>query len=453
MNLADIKKLYFIGIGGIGMSALARYFHAKGVEVKGYDRTETALTQQLKKEGIDISFVDESAAVDANVDAVVYTPAIPQDNKIWLGYQATNIPLLKRSEMLQAVTDALTTIAVAGSHGKTTTSTMIAYLLKEAGAGCNAFLGGISANFQTNFWSSDNPVAVVEADEYDRSFLKLNPAIAVLTSMDADHLDIYGTEEACQDAFIGFTQKIKPEGALVVKHGLKRMQEMGGSKKISYSLQQNTAQAYASNILLKDGSYIFDIIHSDWMLQGVHLNMGGMHNVENCVAAVTVAKLLDLDDNAIKAAVASFKGVKRRFEYVLKNEKIVFIDDYAHHPEELKSLLRSVKTLFSKRRLVVAFQPHLYTRTRDFAQGFADALDMADEVILLDIYPARELPIEGVQSQMIADRMGNPNVTLLSKEGLLNYAAAAPLDLLVTAGAGDIDKLVPELKTILEKKG
>lgn len=452
MKLADIHKIYFLGIGGIGMSALARYFHEKGVEVLGYDKTPTELTHQLIKEGIQITFTDSVEEMVGDVDIVVYTPAIPEDNEIFIAYKNSQIPMLKRSDILQIVTGSMFTIAVAGSHGKTTTSTMIAYLLKEAGAGCHAFLGGISANYHTNFWSASEAIAVVEADEYDRSFLKLNPDIAVLTSIDADHLDIYGTEEACQDAFIEFTQKIKPKGILVHKQGLKRWQEMGGENKVTYSLQNTAAQAYASNIKIQDGSYIFDVIYPDWVLQKVQLHIGGMHNVENCVAAITVAKLLDLDDRAIKDAVSSFKGVQRRFEYVVKNEGLVYIDDYAHHPNELKSLLNSVKTLFPKRRLVIAFQPHLYTRTRDFAQQFANALNIADEILLLDIYPARELPIDGVNSALIKSKMGNTNVTLLNKDGLLNYAKVAPLDLLVTAGAGDIGKLVPELKNILEQK-
>lgn len=452
MNIQDIHKIYFVGIGGIGMSALARFFNHRGIEVYGYDRNKSPITDELIKEGINISFRDEDSHVISEVDLVVYTPAVPSHNKILKWYTDQNYKVIKRSDLLEMVTSDLHTIAVAGTHGKTTTSTMIAYLLREAGAGCNAFLGGISVNYQTNFWSADNDIAVVEADEYDRSFLKLHPDKAVLTSIDADHLDIYGSEEECQNAFIAFTQKIKSGGTLIYKQGLKRTGEMGGTNKISYSLQNDAAQSYASNITIKDGGYIFDVINKNWIIQKVHLNIGGMHNVENCVAAITLAKTMDLDDNAIKGAVQSFKGIKRRFEYVVKNDKVVYIDDYAHHPEELKNLIKSATTLFPKKKCVIAFQPHLYTRTRDFEEGFANVLSMADEVILLDIYPAREEPIDGVSAQMIADKMGNPNVTVLTKDGLLSYVRSAPLELFITAGAGDIDKLVPELKTIIEAK-
>lgn len=452
MNIQDIKNIYFVGIGGIGMSALARFFQQRGAEVSGYDKTETQITHELKKEGISVSFEDTEQSVVKDVDIVVYTPAIPAQNRVLQWYRDAGYPVVKRSDLLQMVTRDMHTVAVAGTHGKTTTSTMIAYLLREAGTGCNAFLGGISVNYNSNFWHADNHIAVVEADEFDRSFLKLNPDVAVLTSMDPDHLDIYGSEQECQNAFIAFTQKIRQGGVLILKQGLKRTAEMGGSEKITYSLQNDAAQSYAANIVIRDGGYVFDVISQHWMLQQVHLNIGGMHNIENCVAAITAAKIFDLDDNAVKDAVRSFRGIRRRFEYVVKNDQVVYIDDYAHHPEELKNLIRSATTLFPKKKCVIAFQPHLYSRTRDFAAGFAEALDMADEVILLDIYPAREEPVEGVSAQMIAGKMGNPNVTVLTKEGLLSYAGHAPLELFITAGAGDIDKLVPEIKSILEHR-
>ena len=452
MNIDSIKKVYFVGIGGIGMSALARFFKQRGVEVNGYDKTETDLTRQLMQEEIGVTYTDAETELKKEVDVVIYTPAIPQDNVILNWYRANNYPVYKRSDALQWITESMFAITVAGTHGKTTISTMIGHILRDTGYGCNAFLGGISVNYNTNYWSSANEVAVIEADEYDRSFLKLKPDVAVLTAMDADHLDIYGTAEAVQEAYIQYTANIKPNGLLIKKHGLKQGAQLKGAHKKSYSLQNTGADAYADNIQMKNGSYIFDVKGNGIYLTDVHLNIGGMHNVENCVAAITVAKQLEIEDEAIKSAVANFKGVKRRFEYIVKNDKIVYIDDYAHHPEELAALIKSAKTLFSKRRIVIAFQPHLYTRTRDFATEFAHVLDMADEIILLDIYPARELPIEGVDAAMIKNKMGNPNVTILTKEGLLSYVTNAPLDLFITAGAGDIDKLVAPIGKILSEK-
>jgi UDP-N-acetylmuramate--alanine ligase len=452
MNIDSIKKVYFVGIGGIGMSALARFFKQRGVEVNGYDKTETDLTRQLVQEEIGVTYTDSETELKKEVDVVIYTPAIPQDNVILNWYRANNYPVYKRSDALQWITESMFAITVAGTHGKTTISTMIGHILRDSGYGCNAFLGGISVNYNTNYWSSDNAVAVIEADEYDRSFLKLKPDVAVLTAMDADHLDIYGTPEAVQEAYIQYTANIKPNGTLIKKHGLKQGAHLKGAHKKSYSLQNTGAVAYADNIQMKNGSYIFDVKGNGIFMTDVHLNIGGMHNVENCIAAIAVAKQLEIEDEAIKSAVANFKGVKRRFEYIVKNDKIVYIDDYAHHPEELAALIKSAKTLFSKRRIVIAFQPHLFTRTRDFATEFAHALDMADEIILLDIYPARELPIEGVDAAMIKSKMGNPNVTILSKEGLMSYVTNAPLDLFITAGAGDIDKLVAPIGKILSEK-
>jgi UDP-N-acetylmuramate--alanine ligase len=353
---------------------------------------------------------------------------------------------------LQWITESFFSVTVAGTHGKTTVSTMTAYLLREAGNGCNAFLGGISVNYQSNYWSSDNNVAVIEADEYDRSFLKLFPDIAILTAMDADHLDIYGTVEEMEKAFIQYTANIKKGGTLIVKHGLHRASELQASNTISYSLQNDAADVYAANIVQKNGEYIFDVIAREWMISDVHLPIGGMHNIENAIAAIIATQILSIDKEKVKTALAHFKGVRRRFEYIIKTDKTIFIDDYAHHPEELESLIKSAKRLFSNKKCVVAFQPHLFSRTRDFAQGFADSLSLADEIILLEIYPARELPMDGVTSKMIEEKMTNKAVTILSKEGLLEYAKRAPIELLITAGAGDIDKLVQPLKEIIETK-
>ncbi|WP_276133653.1 UDP-N-acetylmuramate--L-alanine ligase [Polluticoccus soli] len=452
MNVQELKRVYFVGIGGIGMSALARFFNERGAVVKGYDRTETELTKKLAEEGMEIHYTDDVALLDKEAELVVYTPAIPKEHTEFNWYKDNGYPVYKRSDVLQWISEKMFAVTVGGTHGKTTISTMTAYLLRETGYGCNAFLGGVSVNYGKNYWSSDNQTAVIEADEYDRSFLKLRPDIAVLTAMDADHLDIYGTVEELEKAFIQYTQNIKSGGTLLVKHGLEKAHALKAPNTITYSLQNDAAGVYAANIVQKEGGYIYDVIGSDWKIEGVRLPIGGMHNVENSVAAIAVTQLLEIDGEKVKAALAGFKGIKRRFEYIVKTEKMVYIDDYAHHPEELAALIASAKRLFPGRKCVVAFQPHLFSRTRDLADGFAHSLDMADEVILLDIYPARELPMEGVTSQMIAGRMGNPSHTILSKEGLLKYVEAAPLSLFITAGAGDIDKLVDPIKQILESK-
>lgn len=452
MNITNIKNIYFIGIGGIGMSALARFFKERGAQVSGYDRTETELTLKLAEEGMDIHYTDDTALLDQKAELVVYTPAVPAEHKELTWYREHNYPVFKRSDVLQWITESMFAITVAGTHGKTTISTMIAYLLKETGYGCNAFLGGIAANYNTNYWGNARNVAVIEADEYDRSFLKLWPDIAVLTAMDADHLDIYGDVQALEEAFVQYTKNIKPDGTLWSKHGLKHGDLLQAAHKNTYSLQNDAAKAYATNIQIGDGGYTFDVQGPGWLLTGIRLNIGGMHNVENCVVAIAVARQLEIEDDLIRKAVAGFMGVKRRFEYIVRNDKNVYIDDYAHHPEELAALIKSAKTLFPGKRCVVAFQPHLFSRTRDFAEGFAHSLDMADEVLLLDIYPAREKPMPGVSIDTIASLMGNPNHTVLTKDGLVQYAATARPELLITAGAGDIDKLVTPIKEALLKK-
>ncbi len=452
MNVRDINRVYFIGIGGIGMSALARFFHENGAVVTGYDRTETDLTRQLMSEGINIHFTDDAGLADQQAQLVVYTPAIPKDHTELNWFIDNHFPVFKRSDVLQSITQSMFAVTVAGTHGKTTISTMTAYLLRETGYGCNAFLGGISVNYGKNYWSSDKDTAVIEADEYDRSFLKLSPDIAILTAIDPDHLDIYGTAEEMEAAFIQYTRNIKLGGTLLVKHGLHRQDELKGPITLTYSLQNDAADIYGANIVVKDGGYIFDVQGEDWKIENVQLHLGGMHNVENAIAAIAVTELLGIDSEKVKGALAAFKGIRRRFEYVIKNDKTVFIDDYAHHPEELAALIKSAKQLFKGRRCVVCFQPHLFSRTRDLAEGFAASLDMADEVILLDIYPARELPMEGVTSRIIAEKMTNPAHTILSKEGLLEYVKSAKLDLFITAGAGDIDKLVLPIKEILQSK-
>ncbi|HQZ74500.1 MAG TPA: UDP-N-acetylmuramate--L-alanine ligase [Chitinophagaceae bacterium] len=457
-GIEKMNEVYFIGIGGIGMSAIARFFHAGGVKVSGYDKTPTVLTKELEASGIKVHYEENVELVPKNVDLVVYTPAIPAEHKELVYYQTNGYKVVKRSDVLQIISESSFNICIAGTHGKTTITTMVAHLLRDSGFGCNAFLGGIAVNYGTNFWSSERNVCVIEADEYDRSFLKLSPDVAIITAMDADHLDIYGTAEAMEEAFIDFSKRVKLEGLLVRQFGLKRGKELNADRHLTYSLQNESADVYAANIRMMNGSYEFDVMMKDNKLENVRLNMGGMHNVENAVAAITVASSLGIENDKIKAAIENFRGVKRRFEYVIRNERLVFIDDYAHHPEELRALINGAKTLFKQKKCTVIFQPHLYSRTRDLAEGFAQVLDLADEVILLPVYPARELPIEGVSSEMVLDKMENEHKRVLKKEELISWIQqdyARTLnkefgEVLITAGAGDIDMLVEPMKNELK---
>jgi len=454
---AGIHSVYFIGIGGIGMSAVARFFHSKGVQVEGYDKTPTTLTRELEASGMKIHYEDNVALIPEKPDLVVYTPAIPKDHRELQHYLQAGVKVVKRSDVLQLISESSFNICIAGTHGKTTITTMVAHLLRDTGYGCNAFLGGISANYGTNFWSDPRNVCVIEADEYDRSFLKLSPDIAIVTAMDADHLDIYGTAEQVEQAFIDFSGRVKPGGLLVKQFGLKRGKELKADRMWTYSLQNDSADVYAANIRMMDGGYEFDVLMKDTVLDNVRLNMGGMHNLENVTAAIAVASSLGIDNEKIRSAVASFKGVKRRFEYIVKKKDLVYIDDYAHHPEELRPLINGAKTLFRQKKCTIIFQPHLFSRTRDFADGFAEVLDMADSVILLPIYPAREQPMEGVTSELILDKMKNKNARILSKEEALTWVnndfeenrEKEFGEVLITAGAGDIDTLVAEIKKVI----
>ena len=449
----EVSPVYFIGIGGIGMSALARYFHSKGAKVSGYDKTPSSLTKELEQEGMKIHFEENVDLIPKDAELVVYTPAVPKEHQELQYYQQHGYKVVKRSDVLQIATESSFNICIAGTHGKTTITTMVAHLLRHTGYGCNAFLGGISVNYGTNFWSSERNVSVVEADEYDRSFLKLSPDVAIITAMDPDHLDIYGTAEEMEKAFIGFSGKIKEGGLMISRYGLKRTKELKGSRQLTYSAQNSNADVHADNIKMRDGSYEFDVVIEKKKIENVRLNIGGMHNLENAVAAITVASSLNIEEEKIRAAVEDFKGVKRRFEYIIKTKETIFIDDYAHHPEELRALISGTKSLFSDKRCTVIFQPHLYTRTRDLADGFAEVLDMADEVILLPIYPAREIPIAGVSSEMILEKMKNKNKRVLDKGELKEWIQKdfkKEGKVLITAGAGDIDLLVEPLRQILK---
>jgi UDP-N-acetylmuramate--alanine ligase len=454
MEFNAIRKVYFIGIGGIGMSALARYFKFHGKEVSGYDKTPTPLTNQLEKEEIAIHYEEDLNRIPMDADLVVYTPAIPAGHKELAYYQQHGQTLMKRSEVLGLITRSSFNICVAGTHGKTTITTMIAHILRHTGYGCNAFLGGIAVNYNSNYWSDPRNVCVVEADEYDRSFLRLRPDIAVITAMDADHLDIYGTEAEVQKAFIDFSGCLKPGGLLLSKKGLERESELKGDRHLTYGLEP-AADFFASEIRIDQGDYLFRMQSRDWSIDKVVLPMGGRHNVENAVAAIAVAHQLGIPGDRIVEAVAAFRGVKRRFEYIVKHPNRVYIDDYAHHPEELKALISGAKELYPAMKCTIIFQPHLFTRTRDFVDGFAASLDLADEVILLPIYPARELPIEGVTSELIAGKMKKAKLTLADKKEALAIIKDRAGDrdqaqLLITAGAGDIDLLIEPIRQMLE---
>jgi UDP-N-acetylmuramate--alanine ligase len=448
-KLDTIKNIYFIGIGGIGMSALARYFVSKGCKVSGYDKTKTILTDALSELGIQIHYEDNIDLIDKNASVVVYTPAIPESHSELAYFRTNGYEVVKRSDVLGWITEGTVNICVAGTHGKTTVSTMIAHLLRDSGYGCTAFLGGIAANYNTNFWSSDNNVVVVEADEYDRSFLKLHPSVAVITSMDADHLDIYKTAAAFEDAFVSFSEKVKAGGLLLAKKGLAREASFDASKLVTYSLNGSGASIYAKDISVVNGAYCFTAVGPSWQIEDLLLNMGGLHNIENALVAISVAVHLGIEPQKIKVALANFAGVKRRFEYLVKTSEQVLIDDYAHHPAELAALISGVRSLYSNQKLTLVFQPHLFSRTQDLCDGFAKSLSAADEVVLLPIYPARELSIPGVTSEMIARKMTNKNVVLLEKEAVSDWVKKQQPKLLVMAGAGDIDVLIRNIKNDL----
>jgi len=458
-GIDNLKEVYFIGIGGIGMSAIARFFQSGGVKVSGYDKTPTPLTRELEASGIAVHYEENTALIPKAPDLIVYTPAVPAAHAELVYFRENGFSVVKRSDVLQLISKSSFNICIAGTHGKTTITTMTAHLLRDSGFGCNAFLGGIAVNYGSNFWSSEKNVCVIEADEYDRSFLKLSPDVAVITAMDADHLDIYGTAEAMEEAFIGFSKAVKPGGLLIRQFGLKRGKELQASQHFTYSLQNEAAGIYATTSRMMNGRYEFDVGLQEEMIENVKLNMGGMHNVENAVAAIAIASSLGIDKEKIKTAVENFRGVKRRFEYILKNERIVFIDDYAHHPEELRALINGAKTLFRQKKCTILFQPHLFSRTRDLAEVLGNVLDRVVKGVLFPIYPARELPVEGVNSEMVLERMQIGNKAVMDKEALMDWIKQHYLPgvnkefgaVLITAGAGDIDTLIEPIKNLLKE--
>jgi UDP-N-acetylmuramate--alanine ligase len=449
MELRNIQRVYLVGIGGIGMSGLARYFCHLGCIVCGYDKTPTDLTDELRHEGIQIVFEDNCELIPKSFrdlddsTLVIYTPAIPNDSGILGFFQRKGFVLWKRSQVLGLISKGKFTIGVAGTHGKTTTSCMVAHILKDSGKDCSAFLGGIASNYQTNVLFGNNDIVVVEADEYDRSFLTLHPDIAIVTSMDADHLDIYGDHSSLTESFRLYASQLKPGGQLIHRKGLPL------DNGFTYSINEE-ADAAAKNIRVEAGDFYFDFVSGPLFITNIKLGIAGLHNIENAVAAIKVALLVGVTPEAIKSALESFRGVKRRFEYIVKTPTHIYIDDYAHHPEELRAAITSIKRLYPNKKLTTIFQPHLYTRTRDFVDGFAEVLDMSDELLLLDIYPARELPIEGVTSAMILDRMHLANKQIIGKQEAIDKVRAEQPELLLTVGAGDIDNLVQPLKGILE---
>lgn len=457
--MAEFKNIYFVGIGGIGMSALARHFKAIGYNVAGYDKTRTRLTDEIESEGIAISFDDDVATIadiyrDKEQTKVVFTPAIPHDNKIMSFFREGGFDVMKRAAMLGELTSRFDAICIAGTHGKTTTSTLTAHIMRNSSLGCSAFLGGISTNYDTNYWSNtESGFVVTEADEYDRSFLQLHPFLAVITAMDADHLDIYGTKDEVIKAFRLFANQTTCGGSLVCKKGLPISQDDVDEdvELFTYSLDDSDADFYALDIRLSNGRYKFSIATPFGIVRNVMLGLPGRHNVENAVAAAALSMLAGAEEDEVREAMKTFKGNRRRFQYRIEDKNIVLIDDYAHHPEEIRTMLTSVREMYDGRKVTVVFQPHLYTRTRDFADGFAKSLSIADRVLLLDIYPARELPIDGVNSQMLADKMKGTNVSLTTKETLLVDLQSETLDVVIMMGAGNIDALVPVVEEELKK--
>ena len=453
--MAEYRNIYFIGIGGIGMSAIARYYNARGFKVSGYDKTPSPLTHALEQEGIEVHYEDNIGFIPKDTEStlVVYTPAIPKDMGELVYVQEKGYRVIKRSRMLGEITDGQRCMAVAGTHGKTTTSTFLSHIFTDTGEGCSAFLGGISKNYGSNLLIHGNDVVVVEADEFDRSFLQLYPEIAVITSMDADHLDIYGDEAHIHEAFKAFASQVK--GTVIAKHGLDISEADTKAKIMTYSYDDPAADFYAE-LTEGDGNgrSRFNLHWPGGVISDCIVGIPGWVNIENAVAASAIALTYGLDPEKIRKALATFAGVKRRFDIQLETEKCVYIDDYAHHPREISASLTSIKGNFPGYRLTAIFQPHLYTRTRDFADGFAEALSNADRLILLDIYPAREEPIPGVTSEIIFRNITTEDKVLLKKEELMEHLKGMELsdkEVFVTVGAGDIDRFIGPITELLKK--
>ena len=457
MDINTLKSVYFIGAGGIGMSALVRYFLSKGKKVGGYDRTPSKLTEKLKEEGSQICYEEAienipSEFLNPQSTLIVYTAAMP-DNHIQLQYFRNNgFTIYKRAQVLGMLTRSNKGLCVAGTHGKTTTSTMAAHLLHQSHVGCNAFLGGISKNYGTNLLLSDNSeFVVIEADEFDRSFHWLTPYATIITSTDADHLDIYETEKAYLESFGHYTSLIQPGGILIMRNGIKLNPRLQKGVTL-YTYSKEKGDFHAENVRIGGGEIIFDYVSPLGNIKNVQLGVPIAINIENGIAAMALAQLSGATNTEIKAAMASFQGIERRFDFKIKTDKIIYLSDYAHHPEEIKQSILSMRALYQDKKLTGIFQPHLYTRTRDFADEFAASLSLLDEVLLLDIYPAREEPIEGVTSQIILDKVTAKEKRLVSKDELLDYVRTHSIEVLATIGAGDINLMLPQIKNILLSK-
>lgn len=453
----NIKAVYFIGIGGIGMSNLARYFMSKGKKVAGYDRTETPLTKELVKEGAEIHYSDSVSLIpeyckEKDTTLVVYTPAVPSENEEVIYFHQQDFTIQKRAQVLGTITKSSKALCCAGTHGKTTTSSMLAHILKQSHLDCNAFLGGILKNYSSNLMLSDkSEFTVIEADEYDRSFHWLHPYMALITSVDPDHLDIYRTEEEYLKSFEKFTTLIQQGGALVMKHNIKLSPKVGEEVKV-YTYSEDKGDFHAKNIKIGNGEIRFDFVTPKEVIDNIQLGVPVRINIENSIGAMALAWLNGATPDELRHAMLTFQGAKRRFDFILKTDKIVMIDDYAHHPQELAASITSVKELYHDRKVTGIFQPHLYSRTKDFADEFAKSLSLLDELILLDIYPAREKPIEGVTSKIIFDKVTCPK-TLCNKQELLPLLENKnDIEVLLTVGAGDIDQLLEAIKEVLKEK-
>lgn len=458
MNTNTLKAVYFVGAGGIGMSALVRYFLSKGKAVGGYDRTASALTEKLRQEGADIHYEDNVALIpevflNPETTLIVYTPAIPAEHKELTYFREHNFEIQKRAQVLGMITQTERGLCVAGTHGKTTTSTMAAFLLDNSHVKCNAFLGGISKNYGTNLLVSDqSDFVVIEADEFDRSFHWLTPYATVITATDSDHLDIYGTHEAYLESFRKYTSLIRPDGYLIIKKGIDLQPDVKEGVTV-YTYSDKEGDFHAENIRIGNGEIFFDFISPLGNIKDVQLGVPVYVNIKNGIAAMALAQIGGATAEEIKAAMPQFKGVDRRFDFKLKNDHIVFLSDYAHHPAEIKQSVSSLRMLYPDKKLTAIFQPHLYTRTRDFYKDFADSLSLLDEVILLDIYPARELPIEGVTSKLIYDNL-RPGIekTMCHKEDLIELLKTKNIEVLITLGAGDVDNYVTPIYELLKDR-
>lgn len=450
----NIRHIYFLGIGGIGMSALAKYFHSRGIKISGYDKTPSEITDEMIAAGMSIHFEDNVELVPANIDFVVLTPAIPADHKEWNHLRQRNVPIKKRAEVLGMISRDAVCLAVSGTHGKTTTTTMLAHLLRSSGVNCTAFLGGIAANYMTNYIAGDPKLVVVEADEYDRSFLQLDPMGAIMTSIDADHLDIYGDHSQVKESYKAFADKVKKDGTLVLKAGIDPgLNENYRARVRIRNYGINESLNSARNIRVENGAFVFDYEGERESISGLQLSVPGRHNVENATAAITLALEFGATAEGVKKGVGDFRGVHRRFEFALKTSNHVVIDDYAHHPEELKAAISAAKELYAGKKITGVFQPHLFSRTRDFADQFARSLELLDTVILLEIYPAREQPIAGVTSSMLFEKIRVNEKFLCTKEELVSLLEKQNPEITLMMGAGDIDRLVKPVANALKAKG